>query len=130
MLTRKPLLTKTRRVIGPGHLHIVDTKTVEALRRRMKPHQTMNLLAETFKALSDAGRAKILYALAHKELCVCDLAAIAGSSESAVSHQLRILRGLRLVTYRRNGHQVYYSLADDHIRSLLAQGLDHVEEFI
>lgn len=90
----------------------------------------MALLAETFRALGDPARAKILFALLQAELCVCDLAEIAGSSESAVSHQLRILRALRLVRSRRDGRQVYYSLADEHIRTLIADGLDHVEEFI
>jgi len=88
----------------------------------------MALLAETFSALSDQARAKILYALAQEELCVCDLAEIVGVTESAVSHHLRILRALGLVKYRRDGRVVYYSLADDHVRTFLAQGLEHVEE--
>lgn len=109
-------------------VHPVDAAAVGAAKSRMKPEYTMILLAETFKALADPARAKILYALEHAELCVCDLAEIVGITDSAVSHQLRILRGLRLVKYRRDGRQVYYSLADDHIRTLLAQGLAHVEE--
>jgi len=112
------------------HTHAVDPKTVRRVRAQLKLDETMDLLAETFKALGDPARAKILYALARAELCVCDLAEIVGASESAVSHQLRILRALRLVTHRRDGRQVYYALADDHIRTLLAQGLDHVEEFL
>jgi len=88
----------------------------------------MALLAETFSALSDPARAKILYALAQEELCVCDLAEIVGVTESAVSHHLRILRALGLVQYRRDGRVVYYSLADDHVQTFLAQGLEHVEE--
>lgn len=109
-------------------IHPLDPRTVQAVRARLKPDATMLLLAETFKALGDPARAKILYALSHAELCVCDLAEIVGLTESAASHQLRILRGLRLVKYRREGRQVFYSMADDHIRGLFAQGLDHVEE--
>jgi len=90
----------------------------------------MALLAETFKALGDPARASILHALTYGELCVGDLAEVVGISESGVSHQLRILRGLRLVKYRRDGQHVYYSLADHHITTLLAQGLEHVEEFL
>ncbi|MEE9305381.1 MAG: metalloregulator ArsR/SmtB family transcription factor [bacterium] len=83
-------------------------------------------LAEIFRALGDPTRVRILHALAASELCVCDLAAILGMSQSAVSHQLRLLRSLRLVRYRREGRMVYYALDDDHIEKLLAQGLDHV----
>jgi len=116
--------------VPPDHcdVHATDREAVLAAQASMKPDETMVLLAETFKALGDPVRAKILYALAHAELCVCDLAEIVGGSDSAVSHQLRILRGLRLVKHRREGRQVRYALADDHIRTLFAQGLEHVEE--
>jgi len=113
---------------APAHVHIVDPSTVRMVRRRMKPDQTMVRLAETFAAFSDLARVKILYALAQAELCVCDLAEIVGMTDSAVSHQLRILRALELVKYRRDGRVVYYSLADAHVRRLLGQGLEHVEE--
>ncbi|MDV2495141.1 MAG: metalloregulator ArsR/SmtB family transcription factor [bacterium] len=83
-------------------------------------------LAEIFRVLGDPTRVRILHALAASELCVCDLAAILGMSQSAVSHQLRLLRSLRLVRHRREGRMVYYALDDDHIEKLLAQGLDHV----
>lgn len=110
------------------HLHAIDSKRVQAIKMHMKPEETMTLLAETFRALGDPARATILYALVHGELCVCDLAEVVGISESAVSHHLRVLRNLRLVSYRRRGRRVCYSLADEHIRTLLAQGLQHVEE--
>lgn len=113
---------------APAHVHIIDPRTVRMVRRRMKPEQTMVRLAETFAAFSDLARVKILYALAQAELCVCDLAEIVGVTDSAVSHQLRILRALGLVKYRRDGRVVYYSLGDAHVRTLLAQGLEHVEE--
>ncbi|MDR5695064.1 MAG: metalloregulator ArsR/SmtB family transcription factor [Armatimonadota bacterium] len=115
-------------VRGTQHRHAIDPETVQRVKKRMKPEKTMTLLAETFRTLGDPTRAAILYALVHGELCVCDLAEIVGISESAISHHLRVLRNLRLVNYRRQGRKVCYSLADDHIRTLLAQGLQHVEE--
>ena len=85
-------------------------------------------LADTFKVLGDTTRVRILDALSRSELCVQDLAGRVGISESAVSHQLRLLRGLRLVRSRRDGRLVFYSLDDDHIVRLFEQGLEHVEE--
>lgn len=85
-------------------------------------------LADTFKALGDTTRVRILDALTRAELCVHDLADRVGISESAVSHQLRLLRGMRLVRARRDGRLVYYALDDQHIVGLFIQGLEHVEE--
>ncbi len=85
-------------------------------------------LAELFKALGEPNRVKILFALMARELCVCDLAAVIGASDSAVSHQLRILRTLKLIKFRRDGKILYYSLADAHVEKLFAQGLEHVTE--
>src|SRR5215467_3319985 len=85
-------------------------------------------LAETFKVLGDTTRVRILDALSRAELCVHELAARVGISESAVSHQLRLLRGMRLVRPRRDGRLVYYALDDQHIVGLFAQGLEHVQE--
>ncbi len=83
-------------------------------------------LAETFKALSDPSRVRIVSLLAQAELCVGDLAATLDMSQSAVSHQLRTLRDLHLVRWRREGRQVYYTLDDDHVSDLFQRGLDHV----
>ena len=85
-------------------------------------------LADTFKVLGDTTRLRILDALSRSELCVQDLAARVGISESAVSHQLRLLRGTRLVRQRRDGRLIYYALDDQHIVGLFVQGLEHVEE--
>lgn len=85
-------------------------------------------MAEFFGALSDPHRLKLLSALAQQELCVCDLAAVVKMSESAVSHQLRVLRSQRLVKYRREGRNVHYSLADDHIMTLYREVADHLDE--
>lgn len=85
-------------------------------------------MAEFFSALSDPHRLKLLSALAQQELCVCDLAAAVKMGESAVSHQLRVLRSQRLVKYRRQGRNVYYSLADDHIMTLYREVAEHLDE--
>ena len=95
--------------------------------RLMAPH-TVQALADTFRVLGDPTRVRILDALAHGELCVCDLASRVGISESAVSHQLRLLRGMRLVRSRRAGRLVFYAVDDQHILELLRQALTHVEE--
>jgi ArsR family transcriptional regulator len=85
-------------------------------------------LGELFKVFADPSRLRILSALGAGELCVCDLGAALGMSQSAVSHQLAVLRGARLVRYRREGKTVFYSLADLHVGAILAVGLDHVSE--
>jgi ArsR family transcriptional regulator len=93
------------------------------------PEATVVALAEIFKALGDTTRVRMLDALSRSEVCVCDLAAMLGLTESAVSHQLRFLRSLRLVRSRRDGRHIYYTLADQHIVKLFEQGLEHVQEF-
>lgn len=85
-------------------------------------------LAEFFRVFGDSTRIKILYALSKSEMCVCDIAELLGTSQSAVSHQLQVLRSRRLVKYRRNGKTVFYSLDDDHIFSIINQGIEHIEE--
>ncbi len=84
-------------------------------------------VAEIFKLLGDPTRVKILQALTKRELCVCDIAAVIEMGQSAVSHQLRLLRNARLVRYRREGKMAWYSLDDEHVRSLLSQGIDHIK---
>jgi ArsR family transcriptional regulator len=106
----------------------LDPAKVAALRRRLLSDGSAAALAETFKLLGDPTRVRMLDALARSELCVCDLAGLLGLSESAVSHQLRLLRGMRLVRPRRAGRMVFYTLDDQHIVGLFAQGLEHVEE--
>ncbi len=107
---------------------LFDPKRVASVRKKMKPEGTMQALAETFKALADTTRVKIIFALSQQELCVCDLASLLKVTKSTVSHQLRILRNMRLVKYRKEGKMVYYSLDDDHIKNLFDEGLRHVEE--
>ena len=97
-------------------------------RRALMPGRTVEAIAETFRILGDPTRVRILDALAGGELCVCDIAGLVGMSESAVSHQLRLLRGMRLVCPRRAGRQVFYSLDDQHIVELLKLSVTHVQE--
>lgn len=85
-------------------------------------------LAELYKVFGDSTRIKILYALFESELCVCDIAKILGMTQSAISHQLRVLKNNKLVKYRRDGKTIIYSLADGHVRTILDQGLEHIEE--
>lgn len=107
------------------HIHPAQ---LTALRGRLVGHEDAGELAETFRTLGDPTRVRMLDALAQSELCVCDLATLIGLSESAVSHQLRLLRNLRLVKARREGRMVFYSLDDRHILALFRQGLRHVQE--
>ena len=85
-------------------------------------------LAELFKVFGDSTRIRILYVLFEAEVCVCDLAQVLNMTQSAISHQLRILKNSKLVKCRREGKSVFYSLADDHVRTMIAQGREHVEE--
>jgi DNA-binding transcriptional ArsR family regulator len=92
--------------------------------------QQVQRLADVFKALGEPTRVRIILALTVGELCVCDLAEVLGMSQSAVSHQLRVLRNLSLVRNRREGKEVFYSLDDDHVVELLHQAADHVQHTI
>ena len=106
----------------------IDLPRVRKIRAELVAAEAVEGLAETFSALGDPTRVRILDALSHGELCVCDLAAVLKLSQSAVSHQLRLLRGIRLVRPRRDGRVVFYSLDDQHIMSIFKQTLQHVEE--
>lgn len=105
-----------------------NTTSLDTLRATLMPEGSVAALAETFKTLGDPTRVRILDAIAREERCVCDIAALIDLSESAVSHQLRLLRSLRLVRPRRAGRHVFYALDDQHIVSLFQQGLRHVQE--
>ena len=85
-------------------------------------------LAELFKIFGDSTRIRILYVLFESEVCVCDLAEMLHMNQSAISHQLRVLKANKLVKFRREGKTVFYSLADDHVRRIINQGMEHVEE--
>ena len=98
------------------------------MRRQLPEDEVLYDLAELFKIFGDSTRVKILYALLESELCVCDLARLMDVTQSAVSHQLRVLKTSKLVKFRREGKTVYYSLADDHVIRILSQGMEHITE--
>lgn len=106
----------------------VHQDIVEAVQQQMPEEERLYDLAELYKVFGDSTRIKILYVLFEAEMCVCDIAQLLSMSQSAISHQLRVLKQSRLVKYRRDGKTVFYSLADDHVRAILGQGMDHVME--
>ncbi len=108
--------------------HVIHTDAVICARNAMPGDEVTSAASDFFKAFSDKTRLRILCALLAKELCVCDIAALLGMSQSAISHQLRFLKQARLVKSRKNGKTVYYALCDDHIQTILAQGIAHVQE--
>ena len=101
---------------------------IETVKKLLPADEVLYDLAELFKIFGDSTRIKLLYALYESELCVCDLADVLGLTQSAVSHQLRLLKSSKLVKFRREGKTVYYSLSDDHVIHILAQGMEHVLE--
>ena len=101
---------------------------VDRVRREMPDEDTLYDLTELFRILGDSTRIRILYVLFEAEMCVCDIATILGMTQSAISHQLRALKNARLVKGRREGKTVFYSLADDHVKTIIHQGLDHITE--
>jgi len=107
---------------------LVDERRVREALETMPAEGTIHRLGEFFKVIGDTTRLKIILSLARGELCVCDLATVIGVTPSAVSHQLRILRGARLVKFRRVGKAAFYSLDDRHVERLLGDALDHLEE--
>ncbi|MDD4775389.1 MAG: metalloregulator ArsR/SmtB family transcription factor [Syntrophomonas sp.] len=104
----------------------IHEEAVNEVSQRMLSGEEAQALADTFKTLADPNRVKIVFALMNRELCVCDLAVVIGASDSAVSHQLRMLRTQKLVKFRREGKILYYSLVDEHIDKLFKQGLEHI----
>jgi len=103
-------------------------EVVGAVRATLLPHEEAQDLAAIFSVLADPTRVRLVAALAERELCVCDLANVLGLRQSTVSHQLRLLRALRVVRFRKEGRVAYYMLDDAHVTGLLAQGLEHIRE--
>ena len=101
---------------------------VEEVRQQLPPDEILYDLAELFRIFGDSTRIRILYVLFEAEMCVCDIATLLGMTQSAISHQLRALKNARLVKARREGKTVFYSLADDHVKTIINQGLDHILE--
>lgn len=117
----------TMEQIQNGFLQL-SKRAEKEITQTMPPEEELQDLADFFRIFGDATRLKILYVLKCSEMCVLDIAQLLGMSQSAISHQLRVLKQMDLVKNRRDGKTIFYSLADDHIVTILSQGLDHIEE--
>ena len=106
----------------------IHAELLKKAREKMPDEDELYDLAELFKVFGDSTRIRILFVLFEAEVCVCDLAKVLNMTESAISHQLRILKANKLVNSRREGKSVFYSLADGHVRTIIAQGREHIEE--
>ena len=107
---------------------LVHTEALHSVKAHMPPEEELLDMAELFKVFGDTTRIKILYALFESELCVCDIAALLTMSQSAISHQLRVIKQAKLVTSRRDGKTIYYSLADEHVKTIIGMAKEHLEE--
>ncbi len=106
----------------------VHGDTLAQVQAAMPDEEALFDLSELFKLFGDSTRIRILFCLFESEMCVCDIATLLNMTQSAISHQLSVLKKSKLVKYRRDGKTVFYSLADDHVRTILNQGMDHVKE--
>lgn len=109
-------------------INMIHEDTVNNVKNIMPDDGLIYDIAELFKVFADSTRMKIIYALIENELCVCDIAAIVGTTQSAISHQLRILKQSKLVKFRKDGKIIYYSLDDEHIAEIVKKGREHIEE--
>lgn len=109
------------------YMHIHED-IVSFVLKDMPNEETLYKLSELYKLFGDKTRVKILYVLLKKEMCVCDIAKLLNMTISAISHQLKILKQASLVKFRREGKTVFYSLADDHVKTILNNGMEHIEE--
>ncbi len=110
-----------------GYIHVHED-IVKKVNKEIPDEEMLYDLADFFKVFADSTRIKILYVLLYSEMCVCDLAQILNMTQSAISHQLRTLKQMDLVKNRRDGKTIFYSLADEHIKSILSQGMEHINE--
>ena len=109
----------------PKHDH---TAILQTVRHELPPEELICDLSDLFKVFGDTTRMRILYSLFESELCVCAIAELLGMTQSAISHQLKVLRENKLVASRREGKTIYYFLADDHVRTIIGQGFEHLTE--
>ncbi|MDR2964742.1 MAG: metalloregulator ArsR/SmtB family transcription factor [Treponema sp.] len=107
---------------------VIHEAVVKRVQKKMPEGRIFYDLANLYKMFADGTRVKILWALSCSPMCVCDLAVLLGMTKSAISHQLRFLRLSNLVKYKKEGKNVFYSLADDHVRTIFKEGLDHIKE--
>jgi ArsR family transcriptional regulator len=117
-----------KQIIDSCNCTVIHEDVISRVKECIPQEETLYDLAELFKVFGDTTRIKILCALFQSEMCVCDIAALLGMTQSAVSHQLRVLKQTRLVKFRRDGKVVYYSLEDEHVKHIFDQGLVHINE--
>lgn len=122
------ILDKTMAIIESCDSNIIHEEIVSKVRKKLKKEKNLYSLSELFKVFGDFTRVKILWALKEEEMCVCDIAALLDMTQSAISHQLRVLRKSNLVKSRKDGKVVYYSLDDGHVEQIFNQALIHVDE--
>lgn len=108
--------------------NVIHENIIESIKNYLIDDLTANDLGEFFKVFGDPSRLKILNALSKAEICVCDLSCLLKMTQSAISHQLKVLKQAKLVKFRREGKTVFYSLADDHVKTIFEQGLNHINE--
>ena len=124
--------TDNKNINHGGHDHTIcggkNIEKMEGISKLMPVEEEVYDLAELFKVLGDQTRVKILFTLIKGEMCVCDIAELLEMTQSAISHQLRVLKQARLVKYRREGKTVYYSVTDSHVSTILSMGMEHISE--
>ena len=113
---------------GKCEIHEVHTELLKIINEKMPTDEKLFDLSELFKMFGDSTRMKILFVLFESEACTCDLAEVLKMTSSAISHQLKTLQRAKLVKNRRDGRTVYYSLADEHVRTIISHGMEHIEE--
>ncbi len=121
-------MNKKEEAIERCYCDVIHEDVIHEVKEKMPEEESLYDLAEFFKVFGDSTRIKILWALDAAEMCVCDIAALLNMTQSAISHQLRVLKQANLVKNRKDGKVVYYSLDDDHIRQIFDQGLIHINE--
>lgn len=119
-------MAKTDTIAPKCNCTVIHDEVVDQVRQIMPNEDELYILSDLYKSLGDQTRLKILFALSSNDMCVCDIAALLDMSQSAISHQLRVLRAARLVKYTKQGKVVYYSLDDNHVNEIFKQGLEHV----
>ena len=127
-MRRGVVMENNERKIESCNGNIIHEDIVVRVKDQLPAEETLYDLAELFKVFGDTTRIKIICALFESEMCVCDLSCLLNMTQSAISHQLRVLKGNRLVKFRRDGKVIYYSLADDHIKHIFNEGFKHILE--
>lgn len=121
-------MENNKEIIDTCNCNVIHEDVVKRVKETIPKEETLYDLADLFKTFGDSTRIKIICALFQSEMCVCDIAALLCMNQSAISHQLRVLKQARLVKYRKEGKVVYYSLDDDHVKGIFDQGLAHLKE--